>query len=32
MTANTKVTEGAEFITADRNDADVNFIPSRAKH
>jgi hypothetical protein len=32
MTAKTKVMDGAEFITADRNDAEVNFIPNRAKH
>jgi len=28
----TKVTEGAEFMTADRKEAEVNFMPKRAKH
>jgi len=32
MTAITKVIEGAEFMTADRKEADVNFMPNRAKH
>jgi len=28
----TKVTEGAEFMIADRKEAEVNFMPKRAKH
>jgi len=32
MTAITKVIEGAEFMTADKKEADVNFMPNRAKH